>query len=74
MGKPALTRRMCRAIQQVSRKRSRQYRPGEFIETLALPSGVLAPVECSHGRHVRINSACLARCSGVHFLAAIFNL
>ncbi len=36
------------------------------MATLALPSGVLAPVECSHGRHVRINSACLALASSVH--------
>lgn len=36
------------------------------MATLALPSGVLAPVECSHGRHVQIFSACLALASSVH--------
>jgi len=32
---------------------------------MALPDGVLAPVECSHGRHWRIMAACLALASGV---------
>ena len=36
-----------------------------FFETRALPVAVLGPVDCSHGRHFRINSARKRRCSGV---------
>jgi hypothetical protein len=36
-----------------------------FLDAFALPSSLRGPVDCSHGFHVRISAACLARRSGV---------
>lgn len=40
-------------------------------DTRALPSGVLGPVDCSHGLHCRISSACRCRRSNVQGVAML---
>ncbi len=51
--------------------RARSSDSWRFCADLALPSGVVAPVDRSQGFHVRINADCLALASGVHFLAML---
>ena len=41
-----------------------------FLDTFALPSAVLAPVDCFQGFQRCINSLWRCRCSGVQFLIA----
>lgn len=36
-----------------------------------LPSGMVGPVDCAHGFHVRISAACRARRSGVQPFAIV---
>ena len=43
-----------------------------FFEALAFPSSVLGPVDCSHGFHVLISSACRCRRSGVQLFIMLF--
>lgn len=67
----ARTSRCARSASATSRRRWRTPPFQELSAATALPSSVRGPVDCSHGRQVRISSACRCLRSKVHPFAML---
>jgi hypothetical protein len=67
--RPLIFSRACscfRSYRLISLSKGRSAPLSAFLADMALPYGILGPVERSHGFHRRMSSACRCRRSGVH--------